>query len=244
MPHPGTLLRGIRLARGLTVDAMAVALGTSARHLDLVEEGAAFPSAGERRAWAKPLGFADLLAFDDGWRVAGGWAHVRAAMAARGEWVPVINKAPAGPAGEYDEWGVDSGFGYEYVARPTTGEGAADPADPLFAVVVVGDSMAPALADGDLAVFRPVGLDETVPDAATVFVRLTAGHQNACAVTTITRRPDGRFDLRPVNPAHAATVIGPDEIDRLAVLVERRPNFWDRPRAEPRRVTDEYSQIV
>ncbi len=76
--------------------------------------------------------------------------------------------------------------------------------------------------------FRPADADadrDAVPDGSAVFVRFTADRDHGCTVKTLWRRPDGRFDLRPENPAHPTLVAGPWEIARLAVAVERRPAF-------------------
>src|SRR5580704_17368157 len=113
MSRVGTLLRGMRLARQLDLAAMADQLATAPRRLELVEMGAAFPSAAERRAWADKLGFTDLLDFDRHWR--DGWPGVT--LAGRDGSIPIINKTPAGKPVDYQEYGIDSSVGYEYVPR-------------------------------------------------------------------------------------------------------------------------------
>ena len=239
----GLLLRGFRLGRQWDLPAMADALGTTVRHLQRVEAGAMVPPAAERRRWAGRLGFADLTAFDACWRAGSdaAWAVVDAA--ARAGWVPVVNRAPAGPPVDYEEHGIDTRTGFEYVARP------ADQPDEgrLFAVVIVGDSMRPTYAPGDLVIFRPVDpeavADGDVPlaDGTPVFARFTAERDHGCTVKTIWRRSDGRFDLRPENPAHASTIAGPWDLARLAVAVERRPAYCPLGRGV-RQVPDEYGQ--
>jgi SOS-response transcriptional repressor LexA len=243
MAGPGLLLRGIRLGRRLDLQAMSDTLGTTSRHLEQVEAGAAFPAAGERRSWATALGFADLTAFDAHWRPGPDAAWDAATAPGRDGWVTVVNKAPAGPPTDYEEHGVDTRTGFEYVARPTgaAGEGR------LFAVVIVGDSMRPTYRPGDLVVFRPVDpeavADGTSPvvDGSPVFVRFTVERDHGCTVKSLWRRTDGRFDLRPENPAHRTVVVGPWEVARLAVAVERRAAYC-RVDAPPRRVTDEHAQ--
>ena len=240
----GLLLRGVRLGKSLDLPAMAAALGTTADHLRRVETGAAFPPAGERRRWAAALGFDDLTAFDALWRTAADpfWAAVLAPH--RDGWVPVVNKAPAGPPVDYEDHGIDSRTGFEYVPRPPGQPDGDDGEARLFAVVIVGDSMAPAYAAGDLVVFRPADPDparDAVPDGSAVFVRFTADRNHGCTVTALWRRTDGRFDLRPENPAHPTLVAGPWEIARLAVAVERRPAYCRVDRSV-RQVPDEYGQ--
>src|SRR5580658_4469566 len=158
MSRVGTLLRGMRLARRLDLAAMADQLATAPRRLELVEMGAAFPSVAERRAWADKLGFADLLDFDRHWR--DGWPGVT--LAGRDGSIPIINKTPAGKPVDYQEYGIDSSIGYEYVPRSADMTGMEN--EILFAVIVIGDSMFPGWHEGDLVVFRPVRPDESLPD--------------------------------------------------------------------------------
>ena len=232
MSRVGTLLRGMRLAKNLDVSAMACRLGTTPGRLQLVETGAAFPAAIERRNWAVKLGFADLTDFDRQWR--DGWARVTAAH--RDGHVPIINKAPAGLPIDYEEYGIDSGVGFEYVPRGQGMEG-----ELLFAVVIIGDSMSPVFLEGDLVIFRPVRQDEPVPDGSAVFVRFTAERQHGCTFKSVYRRPDGLLDLRPENPVHRPLIVAGNEIERMALALERRPRFWC-PVKETRVVRDEYVQ--
>ncbi len=234
----GLLLRGIRLGKRLDLQAMSSELRTTPQRLRQVEAGTAFPPAAERRRWARSLGFPDLPAFDDQWRSDAAWSRLLDAH--RSGWIPVINKAPAGPPVDYEEHGIDSLTGVDYVPR------SADqaPDGRLFAVVIVGDSMAPTYRPGDLVVFRPADVDATrdvLPDGSAVFVRFAADRNHGCTVKSLWRRTDGRYDLRPENPAHDMMIASPWEIARLAVAIERRPAFcrMDEP---VRRVPDEHAQ--
>jgi SOS-response transcriptional repressor LexA len=228
----GTLIRGMRIAKKLDLPAMATELGTTAGRLRLVETGAAFPAALERRRWAAKLGFADLTDFDRHWR--DGWARITAAH--RDGYVPIINKAPAGLPTDYEEWGIDSGVGFEYIPRSTGMEG-----ELLFAVIIIGHSMSPIFLEGDLVIFRPIRQDEPLPDGSAVFVRFTAERQHGCTFKSVYRRPDGKLDLRPENPTYPTIIATGDEIERMALALERRPGFW-HPANETRRVRDEYVQ--
>jgi SOS-response transcriptional repressor LexA len=222
----------MRLAKNMDLHTMAAALETTANRLRLIETGAVFPPAVERRTWAMLLGFADLVDFDHQWR--DGWARVTAAH--RDGFVPIINKAPAGQPIDYEEYGIDSGVGFEYIPRSQGMEG-----ELLFAVIVIGDSMSPVFLEGDLVIFRPLRQDESVPDGASVFVRFTAARQHGCTFKSVWRRPDNRLDLRAENPRYATLVVSGDEIERMALAVERRPAYWV-PLKETRRVRDEYVQ--
>lgn len=228
----GILIRGLRMGKQLDLLRMACTLGTTPRRLELVEAGAIFPPAGERRAWALRLGFTDLIDFDRHWR--DGWTRVTRAH--RDGFIPVINKAPAGPPVDYEEFGIDSGVGYEYVPRSE----AMDEHDVLFAVIVIGDSMSPAYREGDLVVFRPVSQNERVPDGSAVFVRFTAERDHTCTFKNIIRHPDGQLELRPQNPAHKTILVAPQAIDRMSLAVERRAAFWITPGRRHER--DEYAQ--
>ncbi len=228
----GALIRGMRLARRLDLAGMAAELQTTAGRLRLVETGAVFPVATERRAWARKLGFADLVDFDHQWR--DGWARITAAH--RDGYVPIINKAPAGTPVDYEEYGIDSGCGFDYVPRSEGMEG-----ELLFAVIVIGDSMSPIYQEGDLVIFRPVRQDEPVADGSSVFVRFTAARQHGCTFKSVWRRIDGRMDLRPENHKYATLTISGEEIERMALAVERRRAYW-QPIKSTRVVRDEYAQ--
>jgi SOS-response transcriptional repressor LexA len=232
MSRLGTLIRGMRIAKKWDLESMASALGTTASRLRLVESGAVFPPAVERRKWGRALGFTDLVDLDRQWR--DGWARVTAAH--RDGWIPIINKAPAGLATDYLEYGVDSGCGYDYVARS---QGMTD--ELLFAVIVIGDSMSPVYREGDLVIFRPIHPDQPIADGSPVFVRFTAGRQHGCTFKSIYHRSDGRLELRPENPSHRPLVVGSEEIDRMALAIETRPQYWI-PQKQTRRVRDEYVQ--
>jgi SOS-response transcriptional repressor LexA len=207
-------------------------LGTTPRRLELVEKGAVFPPAVERKKWARVLGFGSLIEFDSQWR--DDWPRITSAS--REGWVPVINKVPAGDPVDYEEYGLDSRTGFEYVPRSPGLEG-----DNLFAVVIMGDSMWPVYRHGDLVIFRPVTPDEPVVDGTAVFVRFGSGRGHQCTFKSVWRRSDGRLELRPENPNFKTLVVTSEEIDRMATAVERRPAFVSA-RRERMAVADEYAQ--
>jgi SOS-response transcriptional repressor LexA len=234
MSRIGTLLRGMRLAKQKDLPAMAAQLQTAPRRLELVEIGAAFPSAAERRAWAEKLGFADLLDFDRHWR--DGWPAV--CLAQQDGQIPIINQTPAGPPIDYQEYGIDSSLGYEYVPRTDDMIGLEN--NILFAVIVIGDSMFPAWNQGDLVIFRPLRPQDSVPDGSPVFVRFSAERNHTCTFKRLWSRADGLIELRPENPQHQIMIVPPAEIDRMALAIQCRPNFASLP--QRRLVRDEYAQ--
>lgn len=217
MSRVGVFLKGCLQTRQWDMATMAQTLATSQEQLQRVLSGAAFPPAVQRRAWARQLGFADLLNFDDQWRQ----RKVITAQAACRNLIPVINQAPAGSPRDYEEYGLDSGLGFEYIPRREGQDG------PLFAVVIVGDSMFPAYGSGDLVVFRPVNPDEAVPDATPVFVRFGASRDHGCTFKRAYGAEEGWMEFRPDNPRHSSIFARREEIDRLAIAVERRAGYWD-----------------
>jgi SOS-response transcriptional repressor LexA len=115
-----------------------------------------------------------------------------------------------------------------------------DAHDVLFAAVLIGDSMSPAYAAGDLVIFRPVRQEERLPDGSPVFVRFSAERDHSCTFKWLKRRGDGRYELQPENAKYPTQIAGPEMIDRMALAIERREKFWIPP--GPRRVSDEYAQ--
>ncbi len=231
MTRVGVFLKQYQADRQWDAAAMTRALATSGEQLRRVFAGEAFPPASQRRAWARELGFADLLEFDRQWRPRG----VAVTRVSAEELIPVINKTPAGCPRDYEEYGLDSGVGYEYIPRRAGQEG------PLFAVVVIGDSMAPTYHSGDVVVFRPALSDEIIPDGSPVFVRFGAGRDHACTFKRIYPAESGWLEFRPDNPRHASIHARLDEIDRLAIAVERRAALGDQPH-ERRCIADQYAQ--
>lgn len=141
----------------------------------------------------------------------------------RGPGIPVINRAPAGEIIDYEEFGVDSGQGYEYLDWDSVKDELA------FAVVVIGDSMEPVLYDGDRAVFSPVLPNRRQPkldDGAIVFVRFgPMAPKTGCTIARFFREPDGRARLSKDNPRYPPIYVPMDQesvVDRIAVCIERR----------------------
>lgn len=129
------------------------------------------------------------------------------------------NRAPAGQIVDYEEYGVDSGQGYEYVDFGSV-------TDPLaFCVIIVGHSMQPTLNDGDQLVLSPVDpykADERLVDGRIVFVRFTREHDGGCTVARFFDDGDGRVRLHKDNPTFAPTQCDRDVIQAIAIAIERR----------------------
>jgi SOS-response transcriptional repressor LexA len=131
----------------------------------------------------------------------------------------VINRAPAGQILDYEEWGVDSGQGYEYVDFGTV-------TDPLaFCVIVVGQSMQPALTDGDQLILSPIDPykpDDRLADGKIVFVRFTVENSGGCTLARFYQEQAGRIRLHKDNPAYAPIHCQREHIQGIAIAIERR----------------------
>ena len=109
-----------------------------------------------------------------------------------GQLVPVINKVLAGYPVDFDDLGYPVGFADDYVRCP-------DLHDPnAFAVRVVGDSMEPKFAEGDIVIFSPAA---NVSNGDDCFIRFSEPHE-----TTFKRvffEADNRLRLQPRNEKYA-----------------------------------------
>lgn len=134
--------------------------------------------------------------------------------------IPIINKAPAGPAWDYEAYGVSSREGHSYLPRLVGEE-----SDDLFAVEVVGDSMVPELRERDLVVLWPVapGIPPQSIDGRLAFVTFNeeSGGGICLAKLQLTGESDDHLGLRArlvkLNPAHKSRDIWLTDLDRLAV---------------------------
>lgn len=134
--------------------------------------------------------------------------------------IPVINSAPAGPPVDYEEYGTDSRDGFRYIDRGgLSGDG-------LFAVIVVGSSMEPALHEGDEVVFRHVNYhdDEPAPVADGSVVYVCFGNDGPRRGCTIARwHADGEsVTLTKDNPKHRPASYRREHIAQVARFVQRR----------------------
>lgn len=122
-----------------------------------------------------------------------------------GQWIPVINKVPAGYPQDFDDMGYPVGVADDYVRCP-------DIHDPnAFAVRVVGDSMEPKFSAGHIVVFSPAA---DVQDGDDCFVRLKSPHE-----TTFKRvffeAKSKKVRLQPRNEAYAPVVVSAKRLNGL-----------------------------
>ena len=121
-----------------------------------------------------------------------------------GQWVPVINKVPAGYPAEFDDLGYPAGFADDYVRCP-------DMHDPnAFAVRVVGDSMEPKFSEGHIVVFSPAA---DVQNGDDCFVRLKTPHE-----TTFKRvffEDKGKIRLQPRNDMLPPIIVKADRVNGM-----------------------------
>lgn len=133
--------------------------------------------------------------------------------------IPIINSAPAGVAINYEEYGVDSRQGFEYLPRdPETQY------QDLFAVIVVGESMSPNLMPGDKVVLHPIdseATDQMFRDRI-VFVRFTQEAGAGCCLARWVPIDDDKVKLAKDNPKHKSRTFRRDTIERAAVAIQLR----------------------
>jgi transcriptional regulator with XRE-family HTH domain len=210
----GQAIRQLRKEQGLTLEELSEKMGMSIQSIQRRETGNAEVKPPERKAFAAAFGMS-VDEFDQRWRA------TRIEQTRGGTGIPVINRAPAGSIIDYEEFGVDSGQGYEYIDY-----GGLPENEHLFAVVIVGDSMTPTLQDGDRVIFRP--LDSYRPrtkweDGRVCFVRFNEDYDEpGCTVARVRSTGNGHLMLIKDNPAHSARIVGREMISQIAVAVERR----------------------
>lgn len=121
--------------------------------------------------------------------------------------VPLINKVAAGYPTEFTDLSYPARVADEYVRCPDVTDADA------FAARVVGDSMSPVYAEGDVVVFSPA---KPVVDGNDCFVRLEPDHQ-----TTFKRVyfEKDSIRLQPLNSAYPPRVVAREEVAGLYAAV-------------------------
>ncbi len=224
-PHPsrrptGRLLRALLDEYGLRIRDLIERTGlprpTVSRHVN----GHTMPSYADRRRYAAAFGMG-VDEFESRWRA----RRIDTARGDPGGGIPVINRAPAGHPIDYEEYGVDSGVGYEYLERGDLGP------ENLFAVVIVGDSMEPRLHEGDYVIFQSVDPERgpAVEDGDIVFVRFESTFREGCMVAALRRLAADHVRLQKFNPNYPHLDCRRRDLRQLAVAIERRERL-KRPR--------------
>lgn len=209
----GAAIKRLREEHGWTQEELAVKVGLDRTSIARRENGKTRVKGNERPMFAQAFGMT-LIQFDEQWR---DWIVTRSRGAPG---IPVINRAPAGQILDYEEYGIDSGQGYEYLDHGDIDDKLA------FAVVVVGDSMEPVLIEGDYVVLSPLDPykphNDRLKDGTIVFVRFTYEHSGGCTIARFFDEGGGKIRFQKENPAYVAINCIREDIQSMAIAVERR----------------------
>lgn len=208
----GEAIKKLREEKGWTQAELGAKVGLDHTNIARRENGKTRVKANERFVFAKAFGMT-VLEFDEHWR------QFTVRPERRVEGIPIINRAPAGEAIEYEEYGVDSLDGMKYVDR-------GDIQDPrAFGVIVTGDSMEPRLRDGDYLILSPVDPyhgDGKLSDGKMVFVRFAPEAGGGCTIARFFTEEGGLVRLQKDNPAYKAITCRREDIQLVATAIERR----------------------
>jgi|GEM_PF-2360133 len=208
----GQTIKRLREEHGWTQAELGQKVDLDGTNIARREMGRTKVKAAERFRFAQAFGMS-ITEFDEQWRQ---WIVPRTRG---GHGIPVINRAPAGQIVDYEEYGVDSGQGYEYIDFGTITDSHA------FAVVVVGDSMQPTLADGDQLVLSPVDpykADPRLSNGRIVFIRFTQEYGGGCTLARFFDDGGGCIRLHKDNPNYRPIECDRTDIQGLAIALERR----------------------
>ena len=210
----GEAIKRLREERGWTQSDLGVKVGLDGTSIARRENGKTRVKANERPRFAQAFEMT-LIQFDEQWR---DWIVPRSRGAPG---IPVINRAPAGQIINYEEYGVDSGQGYEYLDLGDINDNLA------FSVVVVGDSMEPTLLNGDYLVLSPLDPykphEDRLKNGAIVFVRFTIEYnEGGCTLARFFPGEDGQIRLQKDNPQYPPIVCRREDIQSMAIAIERR----------------------
>lgn len=211
----GQAIKRLREEHGWTQAELGEKVGLDRTNITRRESGRTKVKAGERFKFADAFGMS-IVEFDEQWRQ---WSVPRTRG---GNGIPVINRAPAGEIIDYEEYGVDSGQGYEYIDFGLVSDPQA------FAVIVVGDSMQPSLNDGDQLVLSPVDpykADERLTNGRIVFIRFTHEEGGGCTLARFFDEGQGRIRLHKDNPNYSPMHCDREAIQAIAIAIERRVRF-------------------
>jgi len=227
MPNVGTTLKRLRNERGWTLAETARRLSLAVPPLKISntsqihrrESGDIEMKISELPSWASifeiPLEKLRQMIDADSTKA----AHFgRSIHDPRG--IPIINRAPAGLAADFYEYGADSRQGSDYLERGSIND------DLAFAVIVTGDSMNPTLVDGDHLVFTPVTIPQpraSLKKGDVVFARFTPeSGRSGCTIARYQPTDDGAVVLTKDNPQYQPILCRREDLEQLAVCIERR----------------------
>lgn len=212
MNHPGPTIKKLRELEGWTQPEFAKKLGMDQPTVSRIERGARAVPADEQQKIAK-LFKKTLDEFEDLWKP-------KITRTVGGAGIPVVNRAPAGVVLDYNEYGVDSGQGFEYLDWGDIHD------DLAFALIVVGDSMEPSIHEGDYLIFSSLNMPKPRVDlkpGMVVFVRFNAeSSRQGCTVARWQPQEGGMVVLAKDNPKYQPILCRRDEIEQLAVFIEKR----------------------
>lgn len=197
-------MRVLREKAGLTQEDLASKVGMSIHAIGNRERGDTKVSASEWALFAKALGSSESV-FEEA--VLGPKASPRANL------IPLVGSIPAGWSRIVTHCD-DGDFVPAYEIN----------ADLCFACIVSGDSMNPALREGDVVVFRSVleNEDHLLEDGK--IVACTFHETGETCVARYNKINDRRIRLSKDNPKFKAREVNRtiDDIDRIGVLVQHR----------------------
>lgn len=224
----GTAIKRLREERGWTQAQLGEKVGLDGTNIARRERGDTQVKPAERQKFTRAFGLS-VTAFDDAWRV------FKTGRTQGGRGIPLINKVPAGEVQDYEEYGVDSGQGYEYLDYGDIRD------DQAFALEIVGDSMRPRLNEGDRVIFSycdPYRDEGKLKAGRVVFVRFAEGQAPAvrsdksvgeltyqgggCLVARFYPLDGEQILLRKDNPEWPPILVNREAIQNVAVAIERR----------------------
>ena len=208
----GEAIKRLREEHGWTQAQLGEKVGLDGTNIARRETGRTRVKADERFLFAKAFGMS-VVDFDEQWRQ----FTMTRTRGAPG--IPIINRAPAGQIVDYEEYGVDSGQGYEYVDFGQIKDEMA------FGVVVVGKSMEPSFSDGDYVIFTPCDPykdDGKLQNGKIVFIRFTQEYGGGCTLARFFAEDDGKIRLHKDNPAYKPIYCTRDDVQLVAIAIERR----------------------
>ena len=101
------------------------------------------------------------------------------------------------------------------IAAAEAGAGECQGAE-AFALMVLGDSMAPEFREGEIVIIEPGGL---ATDGSYVLAR----HEEEWIFRQLARRAGERWELRPLNPAYPVAAIDDLACVRGVIIQKSRP---------------------